>query len=94
MGVLSTYLYAIIGIIVVGLFFLFLWLLCRLLEKVMRRRMASCDTAIQANRFEIASLPSFFMIFAIIGAIAGIILLALCPRLKKMMGDAACEVAK
>ena len=36
---------------------------------------------------EIASLPSFFMIFAIIGAVAGVALLALCPWLKRMMGD-------
>lgn len=36
---------------------------------------------------EIASLPAFFMIFAIIGALAGVILLVLCPWLKKMMGN-------
>lgn len=43
---------------------------------------------------EIASLPAFFMIFAVIGGVAGIILLALCPQLKKMMGDTAYEKAQ
>lgn len=43
---------------------------------------------------EIVSLPSFFMIFAIIGGIAGIVLLALCPLLNKMMGDTAQDIAK
>ena len=37
--------------------------------------------------FEISSLPAFFMIFAVIGGIAGILLLLLCPRLNKMMKD-------
>ena len=37
--------------------------------------------------FEIASLSSFFMIFAIIGGIAGILLLVISPLLTKMMGD-------
>lgn len=36
---------------------------------------------------EISSLPQFFGIFAVIGGIAGIILLVLSPRLQKMMDD-------
>lgn len=43
---------------------------------------------------EISSLTSFFMIFAMLGAIAGIILLALSPRLTKMMGGSECQVVK
>lgn len=43
---------------------------------------------------KISSLPAFFMIFAVIGGVAGIVLLVLCPRLKKMMGNVASDVAK
>lgn len=47
----------------------------------------SGNTAKTFMGVEISTLPSFFMIFAIIGGLAGVLLLTLCPRLNKMMSD-------
>lgn len=38
--------------------------------------------------FEISSLSSFMLVFAILGGVAGIILLVLCPKLERMMDEA------
>ena len=89
MGVLSTYLYAIIGIIVVGLFFLVLWLLCHLLEKAMRRRLTSCDTAIQANRIR-SNINNARKIVTIVAISIGAGVAIIFARVIKRFGKVGC----
>ena len=42
--------------------------------------------------FEVATLSDFFLIFALMGGIAGAVLFALCPLLNKMMNPQQAEV--